>query len=120
MSCSVAKNTNIARRYLPLSMIEHELARVQQRPEDVFQRLLLVGVRRDQFQEFFGFRRGRLAAEATDVKLFDYLVGRLFLRQSLRNQSAAQDLLRRGIAVEQVQRLRQRWFQFYLAGTNGL
>ena len=54
-------------------MIEHKLARVQQRPEDVFEDQLGIFLGGEDSGERRDFLFGRLAGERAEVHLFDDL-----------------------------------------------
>src|SRR5438034_374770 len=100
-------------------MVKDELFRVEQGPEDVTQNLLgLLSVLKEflEFRRFFG---GGCAAEAAKVKLGDNLVRRLALFEEFFYEAALLDFALDGIAVEQMQRLREVRIRLHLAGTDG-
>src|SRR4029450_3572785 len=77
-----------------LSMIEHEFPRIQQGPEGVLQRLLLVRLRRPEGVELLQLLRRGLAAETADVQLVEDLGRRLLFRQPAADQGALGDARR--------------------------
>src|SRR5262245_30304660 len=75
-------------------MIEHELARVEDRPEDVLQGPLLVGLGVDDALQLRLLRGARLAADAAQVQLVNDLARRLLGLEQLADQVALGDPLR--------------------------
>src|SRR5262245_26317463 len=86
-------------------MVKHKLARIHDRPEDIFQSLLLVRVRRHQVFQLGALGRQRFAAQTANVELIDDLSRRFLLDQTPTDKITRLDFLRRGVAIEKVQRL---------------
>ncbi len=97
-------------------MIELELGGVQQRPEDIVVRLAISRVGSHQRHEFPLFRLGWLARQRTDEQFVDDFVGPLPVLQHSRNNCAAVQFTLDGVAIYQVQRLRQRRLQTRIGG----
>src|SRR5947209_738046 len=117
-ACQVARTLSRKRKRWRCSVVEHELARVQDRPEDIVQRLLLVLLRGDDSLQLRLLLRRRLAAEAAHVQFVEDLAGSLLLRETAADQVALGNARGRRLTVEQVQRLRQRRLELDLAGAD--
>jgi hypothetical protein len=99
-------------------MVEHELPGVQQGPKDIFEGLLFVLLLVDDAFQSSPFLRGRFARKAPNVKFIHDLFWFLLFFEPAGDDATFLNLLRRRSTIEQVQRLRERRFEFHFAGTN--
>ena len=90
-------------------MVEHDLFGVQDRPEYVIQNEFPLGLvfahRGDLSHELLGLFGGRLAGEAANLDLFDYLLGSFVLGNHALDETTLLDLQGHGRTVEEVERL---------------
>src|SRR5262245_65485631 len=101
-------------------MIEQEFAAIQERPEQVLEGLGLVFVLLEGRGERRNLLRSRLAREAADVELGDPLREGLLAGLDPGDQAALLDLLVDRLAIEQVERLRERRLHLDLARAHRL
>src|SRR5439155_1897365 len=90
-----------------LSLIKYKFLGIEQRPKDVVQDLLRVGIGADEFFELGCLVTRRFAAQAAEVEVLNDLFGRLSLFEEFLDHAALFDLGLQSVAVEQVQRLRK-------------
>ena len=101
-------------------VIENELFRIQDSPEDVVQRFSWISLAVQRLEQIFQFIRLRLAAVATEIKMFDHLLGRFALSKHLFYETTFENLVVGRLTVQQMKRLRKCWLNVDLAGTDGL
>ncbi len=99
-------------------MIENKLFRIEQRPEHIFQCLLLVLFSFNLLGECFQFLRGRLAADASDVKIFNHLRRCLAFLEKLLHHLALRHAAVDRVAQKQMQGLRQVGLHHHFTGAN--